>query len=193
MDFTRHKRLLRRQLRKARREHAASLLPEVSALVFRRPPTGVLDLIPPDAVIGFYYATSGEAPAAAYVRHFFEQGHSVALPRVESREAPMTFHLHTDPFDQSDLEPGPMSLLQPAPDAPPAVPQVLFLPLLGFTARGERLGQGGGHYDRWLAAHPETISIGLAWDVQEVEELPMEPHDVPLTAIVTPTRLLGPF
>ena len=59
--------------------------------------------------------------------------------------------------------------------------------------RQERLGQGGGHYDRWLAHHPDTIRIGMAWDGQLVDELPVEPHDVPLDAVVTPTRLYGPF
>ena len=65
--------------------------------------------------------------------------------------------------------------------------------LVAFTARGDRLGQGGGFYDKWLGAHPDTIRIGMAWDMQEVPELPVEPHDMALTAIVTPTRVLGPF
>ena len=64
---------------------------------------------------------------------------------------------------------------------------------MGFTAQGKRLGQGGGHYDRWLASRPATLRIGLAWDAQLVEELPVEPHDMALNAIVTPTRLYGPF
>jgi 5,10-methenyltetrahydrofolate synthetase len=64
-----------------------------------------------------------------------------------------------------------------------------FVPLVGFTADGQRLGQGGGHYDRWLAAHPDTVAIGLAWDMQLADELPTEPHDRPLAAVVTPTRI----
>src|SRR3546814_6880034 len=57
---------------------------------------------------------------------------------------------------------------------------------------GRRLGQGGGHYDRWLAAHPGARAIGLAWDEQLCEDLPHETHDIRLDAIVTPTRLYGP-
>mgnify|MGYP006195389569 FL=1 len=56
-----------------------------------------------------------------------------------------------------------------------------------------RLGQGAGHYDRWLANNPPHAAIGLAWDCQLEESLPIEPHDVPLHAVVTPTRLYGPF
>jgi 5-formyltetrahydrofolate cyclo-ligase len=73
------------------------------------------------------------------------------------------------------------------------MPDVLFVPLVGFTARGDRLGQGGGHYDRWLAANPHVPAIGLGWDCQLVEDLPREDHDRPLSAVVTPTRLFGPF
>lgn len=70
---------------------------------------------------------------------------------------------------------------------------MLFVPLVGFTAEGARLGQGGGHYDRWLADHPDTTAIGLAWDGQRVDDLPTEAHDIPLAAVVTPTRIYGPF
>jgi 5-formyltetrahydrofolate cyclo-ligase len=70
---------------------------------------------------------------------------------------------------------------------------VLFVPLIGFTADGARLGQGGGHYDRWLPEHPGTLTIGLAWDCQLEDTLPHEAHDQPLRAVVTPTRLYGPW
>ncbi len=193
MTIAEEKAALRDALRKARREHAAALPPEVSALVFARPPSPVLALVPRGAVIGLYRADSGEAPAASYARFFFEAGHQIALPRVTKLSQPMQFHLHSDPFGESDLIPGPMGLMQPAADAPLAVPQALFMPLVGFTENGDRLGQGGGFYDRWLAGHPDTISIGMAWDMQRVDALPVEPHDMALTAVVTPTRIYGPF
>ena len=105
----------------------------------------------------------------------------------------MEFAEWTDPFDEGDLEVGPFGLLQPLSDAPALSPAALFVPLLGFTATGDRIGQGAGHYDRWLADHPGTPAIGLAWDAQLCDELPIEPHDRPMTAVVTPTRLYGPF
>ena len=71
------------------------------------------------------------------------------------------------------------------------VPEILFVPLVGFTPTLARLGQGGGHYDRWLAEHPPLLAIGLAWDAQACDALPTEPHDVPLDAVVTPTRIFG--
>jgi len=187
------KRRLRTELRQARRAHAAALPPEVSALVFNRPPARVLEMVPEGATIGFYRADPGEAPASGYIRFFFEAGHRIALPRVTTLDRPMEFHHHTDPYGENDLEDGPMKLRQPSAEAPIVVPDVLFMPLVGFTPTGERLGQGGGFYDRYLAAHPAAIAIGMAWDIQEVDMLPLEPHDMPLAAIVTPTRVLGPF
>ena len=187
------KQQLRTELRRKRIEHAGSLPPEVSALVFNRPPGRVLDLVPEGATIGLYRSDAGEAPSANYIKFFFERGHPITLPRVTTLDKPMEFRLHTDPYEESDLESGVWGLRQPGVKAPVVTPEVLFMPLVGFTARGDRLGQGGGYYDRYLAAHPQTAAIGMAWDVQEVPELPTELHDIRLSAIVTPTRVLGPF
>ncbi|MFW2350737.1 5-formyltetrahydrofolate cyclo-ligase [Qipengyuania sp.] len=184
---------LRKQLRTARRQHVNALPESMRTLVFRRPPGPLLGLVPEGATIGLYRADPFEAPTAAYARHFFEQGHELALPRFAHRGAAMEFACFTDPFEESDLETGPFGLLQPKSAAAVTEPQVLFVPLVGFGAKGARLGQGGGHYDRWLAGHPGTTAIGLAWDCQLVEALPVEPHDVPLAAVVTPTRFYGPF
>lgn len=192
-EIIQQKKAIRNRLRKARVEHAASLPKQISALVFHRPPTAVVDLVPEGAVIGLYRADPGEAPASSYAKFFFERGHTIALPWLVDLDTPMRFRVHTDPYGESDLAKGYFGLMQGSEDAPEVVPDVLFMPLVAFTAQGDRLGQGGGFYDKWLGAHPDVIRIGLAWDMQEVPELPIEPHDMPLTAIVTPTRLLGPF
>jgi 5-formyltetrahydrofolate cyclo-ligase len=192
-DVIELKKRLRSDLRRKRVEHAAALPPEVSALVFNRPPGQVLDLVPEAATVGLYRSDTGEAPSRGYIRFFFERGNRIALPRVTTLDKPMEFRTHTDPYEESDLESGVWGLRQPGLEAPVVVPQVLFMPLVGFTTKGDRLGQGGGYYDRYLAAHPQTIAIGMAWDIQEVPELPIELHDMRLSAIVTPTRVLGPF
>jgi 5-formyltetrahydrofolate cyclo-ligase len=193
LDIAERKKQLRTELRRRRREHAAALPREVTALVFNRPPAHLLELVPEGATIGLYRSDTGEAPSRGYIKYFFENGHPIALPRVTTLDQPMEFRVHTDPYEESDLETGVMGLRQPRTDAPVVVPEVLFMPLVGFTANGDRLGQGGGYYDRHLAAHPATLAFGMAWDVQEVPELPIELHDMRLSAIITPTRILGPF
>ena len=187
------KQSLRRTLRKARRDYTASLPDAIRALLFKRPPAHLMELIPANATIGLYHADEEEAPAASYARFFFEAGHQIALPLILDKKGHMEFRGHSDPFEGSDLERGPRNLLQPGTGADVMTPDVVFVPLVGFTESGDRLGQGGGYYDRWLATHPDVLAIGLAWDVQLSEDLPVEPHDIPLDAIVTPTRFYGPF
>ena len=182
---------LRQQLRAARKAHVDALPDNLRALMFHRPPAPLLAKIPQEATIGLYHAGPFEAPAAAYARFFRDAGHTLALPHFADRTAPMTFRHHTDPYAQDDLEVGPFGILQPAADAETLVPDVLFVPLLGFTAALDRLGQGGGHYDRWLAEHSPQLAVGLGWDAQACETLPTELHDVPLDAVVTPTRIYG--
>lgn len=190
--MTLEKARLRKALRAARRSYADALDPRVRALVLSRPPAALIELVPAGAVIGVYHAVAGEAPAAGYARYFHEAGHSIALPWFAEQGVPMAFRQWQSPWLDDLLVPGAYGP-QPAADAPQVVPDVLIVPLVGFTAKGARLGQGGGHYDRWLAAHPGTRAIGLAWDCQLVDTLPHEAHDRPLLAVVTPTRLYGPF
>ena len=182
---------LRTHLRKARRDHVMAQSDAIRALLFHRPPGALLGRIAGDAVIGVYHATAFEAPAAGYANYFQEAGHALALPYLDAPGAPITFRAHTDPFGGSDLIEGPYGIKQPGAAAPELIPDVLFVPLIGFTDSLQRLGQGGGHYDRWLMEHPGRLAIGLAWDAQKVEALPTEPHDITLDAVVTPTRLYG--
>lgn len=187
------KSVLREDLRRLRREHVGAIPETMRALVFHRPPAPLMELIGDNAIIGLYQATTHEAPTSGYAGFFLERGHTLALPRFSGRSTPMQFALFTDPWHQSDCETGPFGHMQPVPQADTVTPDIVFVPLLGFTDEGGRLGQGGGHYDRWLAAHPDVTAIGLAWDIQRVESLPLEDHDMSLSAIVTPTRLFGPF
>ncbi|MDP3263017.1 MAG: 5-formyltetrahydrofolate cyclo-ligase [Tabrizicola sp.] len=69
-------------------------------------------------------------------------------------------------------------------------PQVLIVPLLSFDARGYRLGYGGGFYDRTLEglrAKGPVLAVGFAFAAQEVAEVPTEPTDQRLDAVVTET------
>ena len=67
------------------------------------------------------------------------------------------------------------------------VPDVVVVPCVGFTAAGQRLGSGAGYYDRWLAAHPHVVAVGVAWDFARVDDhaFAAAPHDVALAFVVT--------
>jgi 5-formyltetrahydrofolate cyclo-ligase len=181
----------RRELRAARRAHVAELPATMRALILHRPPAPLVTKIGEAATVGLYHASADEAPTRGYAKWLRENGHRIALPWFQHREAPMRFREWSDPWDDSDLVAGPWRALQPRADAPELTPDLALVPLLGFTADGHRLGQGAGHYDRWLADHPQVPAIGLAWDSQKVEALPIEPHDRTLVAVITPTRIYG--
>jgi len=180
---------LRAKLRAERRAHVAALPASTRALILLRPPAPLAARVPEGATVGLYHASAHEAPTLGYARWFYENGRTLALPWFAGADAPMQFRAWQDPFELSDLEPGPWGQLQPAAGAAEVSPDAVFVPLIGFTSDGHRLGQGGGHYDRWLAANPAVTAIGLAWDVQHVDALPHEPHDQRLAAVVTPTRI----
>ena len=180
---------LRARMRDARRAHVRALPQSTRALLFLRPPRPIADLAPEGTTVGLYHAGAHEAPTRGYARWFYENGRHLALPRFAAAGEAMRFAEWRDPFEDSDLEEGPYRHLQPAADAARAEPDLIIVPLIAFTALGARLGQGGGHYDRWMADHPGVKAVGLAWDAQLVDALPIEPHDRPLLAVVTPTRL----
>ena len=183
------KQRLRLTLRAQRKAYFEALPKATQSLLFMRPPSPIAALVPPGATVGLYSSTAFEAPTGAYARWFHENGYGLALPWFAARGAAMQFREWSDPYVEAALVCGPYGAAQPRADAAEAIPDVVFVPLIGFAAAGDRLGQGGGHYDRWLAAHPDVLAIGLAWDCQLVDALPIEPHDRKLAAIVTPTRL----
>ncbi len=187
------KQALRSELRKRRTAEVAALADGVKALLFRVPPGPLAALIRPGAMIGFYDPVSSEAPPTRYAQWYFERGHQLALPWFAARGDDMEFRLWENPFDEELLTPAPYGGRQPLVDAVAVSPDVLLVPVLGFTAQGARLGQGAGHYDRYLAQHPAVVPIGVAWDSQLCDALPQEAHDIPLRAIATPSRLYGPF
>lgn len=67
---------------------------------------------------------------------------------------------------------------------------LIIVPGVGFDEKRHRLGRGGGYYDRFLEAHPEATVVAAAYDFQVVAEVPTEPHDKPVDAIATPSRLI---
>mgnify|MGYP000462916062 CR=1 FL=1 len=76
---------------------------------------------------------------------------------------------------------------------PPASLSHVFLPLVAFDKHGNRMGMGGGFYDRTFSLpHPAQRRIGLAHDCQQVDALPVETWDVPLDAIITPSQTIKP-
>jgi 5-formyltetrahydrofolate cyclo-ligase len=175
------KQALRRQLRAARARFLPARPIEVSDAFASR--------LTPGLIISSYIPVGGEADPAPLVRAAERAGCVLALPHVVDRGTAMRF-LAWDV--EMGLAHGPYGLRQPPHDAQQLAPDIILTPLVGFDRRGNRLGQGAGHYDRAFAALPAAWRIGVAWSVQEVAILPADSWDVPLHAIATEKEWITP-
>lgn len=116
----------------------------------------------------------------------------VGLPVMEGKGRPLRFRAWEP---GTALAPGGFGTLIPA-TGDWVVPEVLVVPLVAWDRRGNRLGYGGGFYDRTLAAlraGGPVVAIGFAWGAQEDPSLPLEGTDARLDGLVTEAEVLGPF
>ncbi|MGH9132363.1 MAG: 5-formyltetrahydrofolate cyclo-ligase [Ilumatobacteraceae bacterium] len=80
----------------------------------------------------------------------------------------------------------------PEDEPDPVAVDAVIVPGVAFARDGARLGQGGGWYDRFLAAiRPECTTIGVGFEPQLVDALPTEPHDIRLDCIVTESSVVA--
>lgn len=136
----------------------------------------------PGMVVASYAPVGAEADPTALVAAAIEIGCRIALPFVVDRATPLRFlQWRAD----AALVSGPFGLLQPADHPEELAPDLILAPLVAFDRTLGRLGQGGGHYDRAFEQFPSARRIGVAFSVQEVERVPLDPWDVPLHAIIT--------
>lgn len=180
-DLTLQKQQLREKLRFRRRHFTANLDGIAQLAAFRALPAPLASLIADHAVIGAYAAWGDEPDVMPMFAALGEAG-ALALPHHQGRVETMDFR-RWKPGEA--LTKGPWGTRQPAADAPVANPDIIFCPLVGFDRHGGRIGQGGGHYDRYFAAHPAALRIGVAWSVQEVDAVPRESTDIALDAVLT--------
>jgi 5-formyltetrahydrofolate cyclo-ligase len=170
------KKVLRARLRAERDAFAAKAPCPIVA------DTRFTDRLRPDMIVATYAPLGSEADPRHLAEAAERVGCGLALPHVVDRATPLRF-LAWDGY--AALAPGPYGLANPQSGWEEITPDVILTPLLGFDADLNRLGQGAGHYDRAFAASPDAWRVGVAWSVQKVEALPVEPWDVPLHNIVT--------
>ena len=140
----------------------------------------LLELAPRSIVAG-YYPVRDEADPRGLMHALVARGHRLALPRVVEKDAPLYFHRWRagDPICDNDG-----GIAEPLAEAERLEPDMILVPLLAFDARGNRLGHGGGYYDRTLV-NTRAVTIGIAYAGQEVAVLPLGPHDIALDAVLT--------
>ena len=137
---------------------------------------------PPGIIVAVYRAIGSEIDAGALSLALIGLGRQLCLPVVVERDAPMVFR-RWSPGEPLELDAA--GVPAPFPLAEAVTPDLIVTPLLAFDSRGGRLGQGGGYYDRTFAALPDARRVGFAYAGQELENLPVEPHDIRLHGVLT--------
>ena len=136
-------------------------------------------------IVAGYHARGGEIDPWPLMQRLAAAGATLALPVANNRDSPLTFRLFAP---GATLTPDAYGIASPTEDAGEVIPDLVITPLLAFDRQGHRMGQGGGHYDRTLAALRERADVfvlGLADAGQQVAALPFEEHDESLDAILT--------
>jgi 5-formyltetrahydrofolate cyclo-ligase len=137
--------------------------------------------------IASYAAIRSEVDLGAFHRAWSAGGGSIVLPRTLD-EGTMEFVRFTG---AEQMTAGSYGILEPVGDAVElAAIDAVIVPGLAFDATGGRLGYGAGYYDRFLsrlsnAREVRARFVGVGFDVQLVEVVPMADHDVHLDVIVT--------
>jgi len=135
----------------------------------------------------------GEPNTWRLVEEITERGIALYVPRAEGSDH--SLHVHPWPCRLETLSFG---LRQPAKGEPELAPDeiaerldaVLVLGLGFDPTHGWRLGHGAGYFDRFFAAQPDPLRIALAFESQIENDLPAEPHDLPMDVVVTEDRVL---
>ena len=180
MDGT--KRAIRQEMR--RRRGALSAVARMTAETAVAECTVALDVFRAARSVIAYVAMDHEVPTGALIRGALGAGKRVYLPRLVG--AKMSF---AEYVDGADLRPGALGIPEPlgdeiaAADLPSAI---AVLPLLAWDGSGQRIGRGGGHYDRAVSgsSRPGCL-VGLAYTFQQCVALPRDPWDLRLDWVVT--------
>ncbi|WP_299491020.1 5-formyltetrahydrofolate cyclo-ligase [uncultured Shewanella sp.] len=145
--------------------------------------------------VALYLSQDGELDTQPLIQALWERGVKTYLPRLHPFCAGhlLFLHYHSD----TPLVANRFGILEPILDVTNVMPikdmDVIVTPLVAFDVAGQRLGMGGGYYDRTLAHRRNVdrpIPMGYAHDCQQVAHIEAQAWDIPLPYIVTPTRAI---
>lgn len=182
----------KRELRAAALARRATLTPEVLRFgeidICR---VALMEAIPrTPCTVAAYVSMAGEPGTGALLRALASMGHRVLLP-VLRPDLDLDWAEHT-----GDLQPGLRGTSEPTgqPLGVEALGQARIVLVPGLLAGrdGNRLGRGGGSYDRALVRRgPDALVAMPCWPGEVVRELPAEPHDARIDAALTPSGLIS--
>ena len=134
-----------------------------------------------------YISYLDEVETHPLISDFLHEKRTLAVPKIMDKTRMLAIPLD----DLSNLEPDKLGILTPKSSQTADFDfDIAITPGLGFTEQGDRLGYGRGYYDRWFSKNTVKMKIGIAFEVQIVDELPLEETDLPLDILVTEKRII---
>lgn len=142
--------------------------------------------------IHFYLATAVEVQTEEMIRETLRRKKRVVVPLVRPETNALTLS-ELIRFDPSQWQPGPYGIPEPRPQyqrkVDPKEVDLWVVPGVAFDGTGNRLGFGGGYYDRLLSG-ARGKKVGVAFEFQVVDRLPIEKTDHPVDLIITEARAI---
>lgn len=128
-----------------------------------------------------YLPYNQEVRTVPMLERALADGKRVAVPKVYGDEMKFIYMTDLSLVEKSD-----MGIPEPVADGPlgddPTA--LVLMPGLAFTVKGDRMGYGGGYYDKFLAREPDHPTVALCYDFQMVEDLPTQDHDIPVDVVL---------
>lgn len=133
-----------------------------------------------------YHSLPDELSTHAFLKKWGNRKHFY-LPRVNG------VNLDILPYDESRLELGAFHIEEPSGDntVDESEIELIIVPAVAYDRKGNRLGRGKGFYDRLLSA-TQAVKIGVGYEFQLIDEIPIEPHDVPMDMVITQYTRITP-
>lgn len=133
-----------------------------------------------------YASYNGEVDTFRLIRKLLETGKPVFTPKCLEHGEMIFLRINSE----NDLVKGAYGILEPVGDIQPVITEktVCIVPAVSFTANGERLGYGGGFYDRFLSKYPQICSVGICYEELVSVSLPCDRHDINVNYVLTEER-----
>lgn len=190
---------LRRQVRQARQQLTAAQQQEAARQLVCQ--AQALPELANAQHIAIYLSNDAELDTRPLIHQLWQQGKQLYLPVLHLFCPGYLLFQQYQPH--TPLRPNRFGIAEPVPDVSQlrlvSELDIVFLPLVAFDASGQRLGMGGGFYDRTLASTRQQSTacqqsaapqlIGLAHNCQQVAQVPAKPWDVPLSLLLSPARI----
>jgi 5-formyltetrahydrofolate cyclo-ligase len=147
-------------------------------------------VIYPGTIVSGFMPMRSEINPLPLMKMLADAGAQLALPVTGRRGQPLVIRAWRwgEP-----LAAGVWGIREPKPEAPQVDPDVVLVPLLAFDRAGARVGYGGGYYDLTLArlrARKPVMAVGVAYAIQEIEQVPTTPRDAVLDLVLTEREVI---